>query len=182
MTDHLKLLVPEFYEKISLLLENCSRRGVRMHPGEGVRDVFVQARYWRRSRSADETQNEIQRLEEQGADFLAYAIKRVGPQDGTFATNAIPGFSWHQWGEAIDCYWLINGRPVWDTTSLINNVNGYQVYAEEARRLGLDCGLYWKSFIDAPHVQLRSSAGPSSHFSLVEINAEMKRRFGPAIL
>jgi len=148
-----------------------------MCPYEGVRSPFGQARYWRRSRTDEETWKEIRRLEESGASFLAHCIESVGPQEGKQVTNALPGYSWHQWGEALDCFWWVNNEMVWDTELLVDGLNGYAVYGEEAKKLGLDCGLYWSSFVDAPHVQLRSTAGPHHLYSLQEINDEMERLF-----
>jgi peptidoglycan LD-endopeptidase CwlK len=178
MNKRLDLLSDDFRSKVRTLLNNCLDKGVIMFPGETLRDPFLQAKYWRRSRTEGEARTEIDRLKELGATFLAQCIEKAGPQAGKLATNAIPGLSWHQWGEAVDCCWLVNGRPVWDLTSVVNNINGYDIYGEEAKLLGLDCGLYWESFVDAPHVQFRPSARPSDFFSILEINNEMKRVFG----
>ena len=41
----------------------------------------------------------------QKANFLASVLDGVGPQHGPHVTNALPGLSWHQWGEAVDCFW-----------------------------------------------------------------------------
>lgn len=93
-------------------------------------------------------------------------------------TNAPPGYSWHQWGEAVDSFWVVGGTAEWSSAKKIEGVNGYQVYAEEASNLGLDAGGLWKSLKDWPHVQLRPAGSPAKALSLAEINGEMKKRFG----
>lgn len=35
----------------------------------------------------------------------------------------------------------------------ITKLNGYAVYAEEAKKLNLESGYYWKVFKDTSHVQ-----------------------------
>ena len=66
----------------------------------------------------------------------------VGPQKGDPVTNAIPGLSWHQWGEAVDCFWVVNNKAVWDLETVVNGLNRFMVYANEAKKLGLDAGLF----------------------------------------
>ncbi len=52
------------------------------------------------------------------------------------------------------------------------------VYADEAKKLGLDAGLFWKSLQDSPHVQLRKVSNPRKIFTLDEIDQSMKEKFG----
>lgn len=177
MLYHLEVLNPPFQEKVETLLLTCLEKGVVMAPYESLRDPFEQARNWCRSRSEAEIQQQIDFLKKEGADFLAYCIEMAGPQTGVHTTNSLPGYSWHQWGEAIDCVWWVNNDAVWDCQQLIDGINGYQVYAALARQLGLDCGLYRNNFVEAPHVQWRAAAGPSSFFTVQEINDQMRMWF-----
>jgi hypothetical protein len=177
MAADLNLLVPDFMEKAATLLQNCLGRGIEMRPNEGLRDPFIQAKYWRQSRTKEVIQLKIAELRSEGADFLAHCIESVGPQHGDPVTNSIPGLSWHQWGEALDCFWVVKGKAIWDLTTVVNGLNGFMVYADEAKKLGLDAGLFWKSLRDSPHVQLRKAANPTRLYSLKEINKTMKQRF-----
>jgi peptidoglycan LD-endopeptidase CwlK len=93
-------------------------------------------------------------------------------------TNALPGLSWHQWGEALDCFWVVDGAAEWSTRRLVNGLNGYHVYADEAKRLELTAGGFFRSLKDWPHVQLDKAGSPLGRFSILEIDAEMKSRFG----
>ena len=178
MAADLNLLIPEFRAMADIVLHACETQGITMRPNEGSRDPFTQAKYWRQSRSREEITKKIAELQTKGCAFLAHCLDSVGPQHGDPVTNAIPGLSWHQWGEALDCFWVVNNKAVWDTTTLVNGKNGCKGYAVEAKKAGLDAGFFWKTFPDTPHVRLRATSAPSKVFPLVEIDKEMKKRFG----
>jgi Fungal chitosanase of glycosyl hydrolase group 75/D-alanyl-D-alanine carboxypeptidase len=172
-------LVPEFRTKVDDLLAKCVARGVRMVPNETVRTPAQQAIYWRQSRSTSQINDKIDMLRSEGASYLAGVLDEVGPQHGDPVTQVLPGNSWHQWGEAIDCFWEVDGEAEWSTTRKVNGVNGYRVYAEEADNMGLTAGLLWPHFKDAPHVQMREANNPkSSGKSWTEIDQTMRDRFG----
>lgn len=180
MSRDLDTLVPEFRAKVDELLRLCDQSGYSMRPFFTLRTPFEQAKLWRQSRTTQEIRNRIAELKNGDADFLAHCIDSVGPQNGRHVTNAIPGLSWHQWGEAVDCFWLLDGNAEWSTRRRINDLNGYVNYGEKARSLGLTAGGFWSSFKDWPHVQLRKNSSPRRVFSLQEIAAEMADRFGAA--
>ncbi|GLI22128.1 hypothetical protein GGQ86_000571 [Xanthobacter flavus] len=178
-------LVEPFRDQVAQLLARCEARGIRMVPTETLRTPWQQAIYWRQSRSIVEIRAAVEQLRGEGASFLAEVIEAVGPRNGDEVTRALPGNSWHQWGEAIDCFWEVDGKAEWSTVKKVNGLNGYTVYAEEAATLGLDAGLKWSSFKDAPHVQMRSVANPkSSGLTWAQIDATMRARFstGGALL
>lgn len=171
-------LVPEFRPMARTLIEKCRARGIEMRPNETLRDPFEQGKLWRQSRTREQVQAKILELRSQGADFLASCIESVGPQSGRHVTDAPPGLSWHQWGEAFDSFWVIDGRAEWSTTKKVNGLNGYHVYAEEAEKLDLTAGGLWTTFKDWPHVQLRTQSSPKRLFSITEIDRTMRQRFG----
>ncbi|MET3650526.1 M15 family metallopeptidase [Dyella japonica] len=178
MAADLSVLVQPFRTKVGSLVDACARRGCELRPYMARRDPFEQARLWRQSRSIEEITKKIDTLKAAGAPFLAKCIDQVGPQSGSLVTNAPPGFSWHQWDEAVDCFWVVRGAAEWSTRRLINGLNGYQVLADEAEKLGLTAGGHWKSLKDWPHVQLRPAAAPSDAMSVKDINTAMQQRFG----
>ena len=185
MAMKLSDLVPEFRGKVDQLVANCAARDVRMVPTDGVRTPWQQAVYWRQSRSVVEIRAAIDMLKNDGAPFLAAILDSIGPQSGEEVTKALPGNSWHQWGEAVDCFWEVDGAAEWSTTKKIGGVNGYVVYAEEAKKLGLTAGFNWKIFKDPPHVQLRETTNPKAAGNTwAQIDATMSARFGaqPAIM
>lgn len=173
----MKDLIPKFRAPVKTLLEQCRAQGVEMRPSQTLRDPFEQAKLWRQSRSKEEIRAKIKQFRAAGADFLAFCLENVGPQSGDPVTNAPPGLSWHQWGEAVDCFWVVDGQAEWSTTKKINGVNGYQLYAAEAKKLGLTAGGLWAKLKDWPHVQLQAAGSPLSLFSLADISATMKERF-----
>jgi len=151
------------------------------------RTPWQQARIWRSTRSTNEVVQATERLKANKAPFLAQIVLEVGPQYSPpsargHLTNALPGVSWHQWDEALDCFWLLHGKAEWSikkevelSTSLLGN--GYQVYADETLELGLfSAGLGWGW--DWPHVQLRNTASPLNEYSWQQIDHEMLEKFG----
>jgi hypothetical protein len=178
MAADLNLLVPELKQKIEQLVARCRERGFVMRPSAGLRDPFEQARLWRQSRSIEQINAKLDELKAARADFLAHCIESVGPQHGRPVTNAIPGYSWHQWGEAVDCFWLLDGKAEWSITKLVGGFNAYKVYADEAEAFGLTAGGHWSSLKDWPHVQLQPNANPSATLSVIEIDAAMEAGFG----
>ena len=179
MAADLDLLVPQFKARVLALLARCRDRGVEMRPYNGLRSPLEQARLWRQSRSIEEIERRSAELQAQGAQFLAGCLRRAGAQHGDHVTDASPGLSWHQWGEAVDCFWLVDAQAEWSSRRLVDGRNGYRIYADEAQALGLHPAGHWKTFKDWPHVQRLADASPLSTMSLVEIDAAMERCFGP---
>lgn len=171
-------LVPELRPMARTLLQNCRARGIEMRPYETLRSPIEQGIIWRQSRTTEQIRAKILELRDAGAEYLAFCIQSVGPQSGRHVTDAPPGLSWHQWGEAFDSFWVVNGAAEWSTTRKINGLNGYHVYADEAERLGLTAGGLWPRFKDWPHVQLKSAKSPREIFTITEINQTMRERFG----
>jgi len=180
MAVNIDALDSSFAGPIQQLLTDCANAGYRMVPTEGIRSPVEQSKLWRQSRSSAEVQAKIAELRAKGYNFLAECIERAGPSNGEHVTNAIGGLSWHQWGEAVDCVWVMtNGRENWSVDELENGQNGYRVYAQKAEELGLNAGGHWHSLKDWPHVQLRADGSPLTNLSMQEINDTMLDRFGP---
>lgn len=158
-------LIPEFKAKIIDLLARCNERGYVMKPYCTIRNPFDQAKLWRQSRTTKEIALKIQYLKNNSALFLAHCIESVGVQHGRQVTNAIPGLSWHQWGEAVDCYWAVGDKAEWVDTS------GYSLYAQIAHSLNLHTVQG-----DFPHVQFRWLS-PNDYFPIKEINDIMEAKF-----
>lgn len=178
MAADLNKLDANFALACKKLLKNCEDRGVVMRPNEGLRDPWQQARYWRQSRSIEEIEQAVADLRNKGAPYLADILVSVGPQHGDLVTKALPGASWHQWGLALDCFWLVSGKAEWSADRTVNGINGYGLYADEAEQLGLVAGGHWPSFKDWPHVQAAGHASPLGDYSWAEIDARMKTLYG----
>ena len=172
----LAALCADFAPQAQALLDACASRDVRMRPFFTMRGPGVQAKLWCQSRTAAQIEKQIQSLRWAGAHWLAGLLDPTWAKTGPAVTNALPGMSWHQWGEAIDCFVLgEDGNAVWDARHA-----SYRVYAEEARKLRLEAGGLWLRFPDAVHVQLRQTSSPlKAGMSWAEVDAEMRRRFSP---
>lgn len=174
----INVLDKTFADLLFQLLKNCEDEHVIMIPYEKLRSPQIQAQFWSQGRTFPEIQTEIQKLKKEKAFFLGECLENAEIKEGKIITNALPGCSWHQWGEAVDCYWLKDGKPNWDLNLRDeNNQNGYEVYANEARRLKLEAGFYWKNFVDAVHVQLQSFPSPQKIYGISEINEVMENLY-----
>ena len=178
MSRDLNDLKPDFKSKVEELLQLTENAGYTMRPFFTLRTPLDQAKLWRQSKPIGQINNQISIFNNAGADFLSHCLESVGPQDGNHVTNAPPGYSWHQWGEGLDCFWLVDNKAEWSSRTKINGNNGYRIYADLAVSIGLSAGGFWRSFKDWPHVQLRKESGPKSVFSMGQINEEMIARFG----
>ena len=127
-----------FRLKVIDLIQACKKRGVTIVPFCTYRDLFKQAILWRKTRRGAYIIKEVRSLEEDGILFLANIIRAVGAHTAPtlHVTNAIPGLSWHQYKEAVDCYVLRNdGNAIWDSKN-----DGYKIYREEGLKLGMSIG------------------------------------------
>lgn len=167
-------LTPAFREMATLLLANCKERGVIMRPFFTVRGPAVQARLWCQSRTRSQIEAQVRALQYAGIAWLPSLFNLQWAKTGPRVTQALPGLSWHQWGEALDCF--VQGA---DDTAIWNPRDpGYRVYGEEAQKLGLEAGVFWTRFPDAVHVQFRTAPSPlKTGLTWKEIDAEMKVRF-----
>lgn len=170
-------LEPEFGEKITIILNNCKRLGVTFALRNGNRNTFTQAVYWRRSRSSEEIAEKIKMLQNEQADFLAYCLFIIGEQQGPYVTDALPGLSWHQYGLAVDCAWIVDSKVCWDNENLYNGINGYEILATEAKKLGICSGHEWKDFKDSGHLQANFYASPLDIYTLKHIDQLMKEKY-----
>lgn len=173
MSRDLSLLQPSFRVKVEEVLADCrDLHGLEMWPFFTARSPVDQARLWRQSRSSEVIKNAIAMLERNKAPFLANCLASVGPQSGRWATNALPGQSWHQYGLAVDCFALVDGEAVWNSNGL------YRTYADVARSHGLTAGFYFGTS-DGVHIQEPRTSAPDMTWA--EIDAEMQRIWGKQV-
>lgn len=133
----LKDVMPELAARVRQLAELCSKdttfgtNGFGIRVTQGLRSWNEQENLWRRGRMAD------------GTVIDRHAI----------VTNCRGGHSYHNFGMALDlvpddvtkdgfqCDWNAD-HPAWKRMETA------------AKALGLEVGAYWRTFPDAPHVQL----------------------------
>lgn len=174
MSRSLSDLQPEFRQPLECAIAAAKVIGVHMVPFETERHVWRQARLWRQSRSSTKVQEMINFLRVQGAGYLADVIESVGPQSGVWATNAIPGLSWHQYGLAADLYWDKNGDAPGGVEWL--DLKGYEDFAKVCRALDLHSGYFWRSR-DAVHIQYPEEQSPANQ-TIEQISKAMEERYG----
>ncbi len=175
MTDSrdLELLVPEFKAKVVQTLLNCSFQHVTMIPFITLRTPQRQGQLWCQSRTEEQISQAAYVLIRSGAPYLAKCIDVSMATRGKWATNALPGDSWHQYGEAVDCFVSEDGKAVWDAED-----PRYEIYAKAAEALGLTAGKRWPHFPDAVHIQASKENSPTAlGYTWEQINALMEQKF-----
>lgn len=178
MTDRLEGLEPQFRARLEAVIGALRDDGIEMRVTVGVRPPAEQARLWRQSRSREEIEAAIRHLKQAGAWYLAEVLATGAPALGPPVTRALPGLSWHQWGEAADCLWVVDGVAEWSLARIVNRDNGYHAYARAAEAAGLVAGGLWPRLSDWPHVQKRKDASPlMAGLSLKAIDEAMRERF-----
>jgi peptidoglycan LD-endopeptidase CwlK len=170
-TRDLSLLVPEFRTKVEQLIANCQQRSVTMVCYTTRIGPAWEAELYCHSRKWAQVQPVAEQLRSSGAPKLAALLKPEHCKSAAWKSNALPGRSWHSWGEAVDCY--VQGA---NKTALWSGP-GYEIYASEAERLGLTAGHRW-AMRDSVHVQFRPAGGVSMALaSWAKVQAEMERLY-----
>lgn len=135
------------------------------------RTPWQQARLWRQSRALEEVADAVQTLKTKGADYLAQVLEEVGPQHGPWATNALPGQSWHNWkpARAVDSFLVRAAAAVWD-----GGDPGYLALRTVGERLGLTS---LARIHDYGHLQLDADELPQ-RYSLAVLSETMRSLWG----
>ncbi len=124
------LLDPVFFGLLKQLVANCEARGYTYIATEGHRSLDRQKELYAKGR------NEHGEVVNQ---------KEV-------VTNAKPGSSFHHY--FIACDFVLDTDKVKAGVQPSWKEKDYKVLGEEAKKLGLDAGVFWKNLVDAPHVQI----------------------------
>lgn len=159
-------LTPECRALTQRVIAACAAENLIMRPYFGIRDPITQAKLWRQSRSTVTINAEIASLRGQGCGFIADCLVKAGPQNGKWATNALPGLSWHQWGQACDLVSVMaDGNFDWDNERI------YLRFGAIVNEVG---GWWGGAFGDNDHLQ-RFRDEPLAHFGgMKAINDALK--------
>lgn len=138
MATELSLLIPDFRKKVSAVIAACKARNVRMEVLTTLISPLEQAALWKQGRTATDAELKALALDNAGAHYLASLIRQAQPKETNLVTDALPGCSWHQWGEAACCVWIdkrnkLNWSP--HAREGFNPYNGYDILAEEAAKV-----------------------------------------------
>jgi hypothetical protein len=148
-------LDPDFSKKLHELIERCTASGIRMHVYSTLRGPTRQAELWARSRTEKELLSAVSMMRNAGAPRLAAILenKMYLCSSDRWATNLLPGQSWHQLGQAADCFQIIRDKATWFGS-------GFVEYATMAVSVGLIPAKLWMSNRDNGHVQLNRFETP----------------------
>lgn len=184
MSDRAAGLEERFKSRSDKVIADLADMGIEMRTFVGIRTPHEQAALWRQSRTRAQIELAMKTLMDAGAPKLAAVLESVGPQHGRHVTNALPGDSWHQYGEARDCVWITDGNANWSVDACLpakginrKPMNGYREYMRLARAAGLTSGGVWM-IQDFPHIQQRSNSKASAVWKWPDIEARMVERFG----
>lgn len=137
---------------LSQIKEKSAARLSRLHPVVLAAATALIERCYKRNIPILITQG-LRTIAEQDA---LYAQGRTKP--GAVVTNARGGYSYHNYGLAVDFALLLpNGSSVsWDMFRDGNNnlIADWQEVEQEAKALGFEWGGEWASFKDYPHFQM----------------------------
>jgi peptidoglycan L-alanyl-D-glutamate endopeptidase CwlK len=170
MSADLNDLIPEFRAKVTVALDQLAAEGTKFVPYFTLRNPVKQAGLWRQSRSAAVVRKQIDDLRAEACDYIADCLDKAGPSSGPWATNALPGVSWHQYGEAVDCYLLdATGKPDWQAA-----------HYGRFGTVGDANGMWWGGhFGDTDHWQNRRIEPPAAFGTLRQINDALAAKWGP---
>lgn len=167
----------EFRDRLERMLDESAETGLNLHVVVYERSPWEQARLWRQSRSTFKVNQQKSILRAAGAPWIAQVLEDVGPQrEGPWRTNALPGQSWHQWGEAADVYVIDNTTVLGQKFNIVWRGDDPRYAAMHARAIaaGLHVPLAEK---DAGHIQLRRDGAP--RFAWSKVNEAMERIWSP---
>lgn len=166
-------LVPEAKKNAERVVEVCTQVGFDLLIYCTLRSPEEQAKLYRQSRSWAEIKSKMLKMKDRGFGFLADVLEAVGPCTGPHVTNAGPGESWHNYGEAWDAVPLINGKAVW---SYLNAKSEWDAYGECVRQVGMHWAGDWVTFREYPHAQLQAGGNPLKQQGPDEVRAMLEKR------
>lgn len=165
-----------FRPKARELIRLTHSKGFEMVPYFTLRTPWEQAILWRMTRGKSEIGSKMQSLYDDGAIYIANVIEAVGRQfPGQYVTGhvtyAVPGESWHNWGEAVDCYLKKAGAIEW------HGDPGYDAYGEIAEDIGLTWGGVW-TLKDWGHAQAAPMSPTDYMGTIGEVSDALERKYG----
>jgi peptidoglycan L-alanyl-D-glutamate endopeptidase CwlK len=112
----------------------------------------------------------MRKLQSRGFGFLSEILAHVGPCYGKHVTNAGPGESWHNYGQAWDAVPLIGGKPVWN---YLEGKDYWDAYGEAVRQSGMHWAGDWTTFREYPHAQLKPGSNPLKMLTPDEVKVSL---------
>jgi peptidoglycan L-alanyl-D-glutamate endopeptidase CwlK len=162
-------LIPSFRTQIDKLIINCAKKKIKIVPYSTVRGPLIQARNYCVGRTNLQLNAILEHYKQLGCKnmekVLTLAVNELPKRRKSaekIVTRALPGQSWHMWGEAVDFYIEDpkTKKPNWTTPK-------YSILQKEAEALKLTSGGSFKTLVEPVHVQFSSLPAPNhSYFNL----------------
>jgi peptidoglycan L-alanyl-D-glutamate endopeptidase CwlK len=138
-------IYPELARRVVRMDAILAPQGVITRVVQSLRPYSVQMTLWR-----------------QGRDAAGNIIDK-----SKVVTNARPEQSWHTYGCAVDVAPFIGGVPDWNVAHPV-----WKLIEETGESLGMVSGAEWRTFPDAPHLQLTgnfpTTPGKEVHYLFAE--------------
>lgn len=150
MSRNILDLTPAMQARTNDLLRMADADGLDLLLTCTLRSPQEQARLFCQSRLKETIEAKARELDViYGRKDYAKLLRDTGMVVGPKVTNAGPGQSLHQYGLAIDCVVMVDGKPDWDA-----HHDAWQRYGELCKEAGLEWAGTWKRFREYPHSQM----------------------------
>lgn len=132
---------PELRRRVLGVVAALAARGMRLRVNDGMRTFAEQDKLYRKGRHLV------------GGEWVC-----AKPKCRDTVTNARGGYSNHNYGLAVDCYPVLDGKVFYyakgDAATKKRFAEVQKAIGEEGERVGLTWGGRWTSPYDPPHLQL----------------------------
>lgn len=148
MPDSRKIdtLHPAFQPLVRGWLDDCEAHGYPVLVVATMRDLATSEAYYAQGRKHPDEVNRLRAVAKLGL------LKPPFPVTNIVITNAMPGYSWHNYGLAVDFAPIVDGKPDWKWDPS-DPKDHYDEIADLAAARGMTWGGGWRTFKDAPHVE-----------------------------
>ena len=179
MATEISLLIPDFRKQLIRSLDAAKEKGLHFEVLTTVIPPMEQAALWKQGRTRTDAELKALALEHANAPFLAECIKKAVPQATNLETNLLPGYSWHQWGEAAQFIYVDGmGKIHWSVRENLGRVNGYREFAKILAEFSIHCGsefedsdVAWRTAV------FRPMADAGQFYTVPQIDVEMHKRY-----
>jgi len=147
MSRKIEDLVPEFQPMVKQFLAECEAKGVKVFITRGLSSFAEQKSLHAQGRLDITEVNALRQLAGMGG---------ITSPENNIVTNAKAGFSWHNFGRAIDCafhYDKNNDGKV--QPGEVGYDGDWTKVGQIGETLGLEWGGRFETRFDGPHFQLR---------------------------
>jgi peptidoglycan LD-endopeptidase CwlK len=180
VASEIALLIPDFRKQLVRALEAAKSKGINLEVLTTIITPMEQAALWKQGRTRTDAELKTLALEHAGAPYLAQCLQKAVARETNIATDLLPGYSWHQWGEAAQIVWIDGiGKVNWSTAvNFGTSGNGYQNFAKILKEFSLYSA---GEFLDSPTawrtVLFRPMLDAGVYYKVTQIDAEMQKRY-----